>query len=102
MIQSTSAISFQWMTNSGILGSQQRQIMEFLTDNSCDPKTGKHWNFTLKEIARILDIEINAISGRVNELKQKSLVIEDPRRRCSITGRMVTPVCPRPKDQCND
>ena len=94
MVKPTSAIAYHWITDSGIRGGQKRQILEFLIENRSDPLTGKHWNFTLKEIARVLDIEINAISGRVNELKKSGAVVEDPRRRCSITGRMVTPVCP--------
>ena len=92
MVRDSSIIAYHSITNSGILGSQQKQILSLLTDNQSDPFNGKHWNFTRKEIAKILDLEINAVSGRVNELIKKNLVEEDPVRRCSITRRKVTPV----------
>ena len=92
MVRDSSIIAYRSITNSGILGSQQKQIMSLLKDNERDPFNGKHWNFTRKEISKILDLEINAVTGRVNELIKKSLVAEDPVRRCSITRRKVIPV----------
>ena len=93
MVRDSSIIAYHSITNSGILGSQQKQILSLLQDNKHDPfNKNNHWNFTRKEIAKILDLEINAVTGRVNELIKKSLVAEDPVRRCSITRRKVTPV----------
>ena len=93
MVRDSSIIAYHSITNTGILGSQQTQILSLLGDNRHDPtSTSKLWNFTRKEIAKILDLEINAVSGRVNELIKKNLVTEDPVRLCSITRRKVTPV----------
>jgi len=47
---------------------------------------------TLREIKQATGIDINAVSGRVNGLKAKGFVVERATRRCSVTGRMVTPV----------
>lgn len=49
-------------------------------------------DYTLQELEKKLGIGINAVSGRVNGLKKQGLVIERPRRRCSVTQRKVTPV----------
>jgi len=89
MVRETSMIAYRSITNSGMLGSQQNQIIHFLRFNKVQ---NPDWNFTRKEISKILDIEINAISGRVNELVQSGEVVEDERRRCSHTQRLVTPV----------
>ena len=52
----------------------------------------KSFGFSLKEISRQTGFEINAVSGRVNELKKDDLVKECTKRRCRITGRLITPV----------
>jgi predicted transcriptional regulator len=89
MVRETSTIAYRSITNSGVLGSQQNQIIHFLRFNKVQ---NPDWNFTRKEISKILDIEINAISGRVNELVQSGEIVEDERRPCSHTNRLVTPV----------
>ena len=89
MVRETSMIAYRSITNSGMLGSQQNQIIHFLRFNKVQ---NPDWNFTRKEISKILDIEINAISGRVNELIKSGEIVEDERRLCSHTNRLVTPV----------
>ena len=89
MVRETSQIAYQSITNSGVLGIQQEQIVHFLRFNKVqNPES----NFTRKEISKILDLEINAVTGRVNELVQSGEIVEDERRRCSHTQRLVTPV----------
>ena len=70
------------------IGNQERHILLTMAEQ---------WQFpdwTLKELSRATGLEINAISGRVNSLKNKPprYLIERPTRRCSITQRTVTPV----------
>jgi len=85
----TSTIAYRAITNSGVLGNQQEQIVSFLRFNkSQNPR----WNFSRKEISRILDLEVNAVAGRINELVKSGLVVEDKKRRCSHSKRLVTPV----------
>ena len=95
MVRETSQIAYQSITNSGVLGIQREQIVHFLRFNKVQ---NPDWNFTRKEISKILDIEINAIAGRVNELVKSGEVVEDERRRCSHTQRLVTPVRLRNQD----
>ena len=71
-------------------GTQAQVIYDFLNENNRGMPD--YHNFTLKEISRFIGIEINAVSGRVNELKKQGLITECPKRPCSITKRLVTPV----------
>ena len=41
---------------------------------------------------KLTGLEINAISGRLNDLKKTLDVIECPRRYCTITNKLITPV----------
>jgi len=84
-----STIAYRAITNSGVLGNQQEQIVTFLRFNK---NQNPRWNFSRKEISRILDLEVNAVAGRINELVKSGLVVEDPKRRCSHSKRLVTPV----------
>ena len=47
---------------------------------------------SLREICEATGFDINAVSGRVNDLKHEGKVIECPRRKCSITDRLIIPV----------
>lgn len=46
----------------------------------------------LREIAAITGIEINAVSGRVHELKEMGQLAERKKRPCKVTHRTITPV----------
>jgi hypothetical protein len=45
-------------------------------------------NYTNTEIAQRLEWPINTVTPRVFELRKLGLLIEDVRRKCTITGRM--------------
>ena len=47
---------------------------------------------SLREIQSRCQLDINAISGRVNGLKKRNILKEYEKRRCSITGRLIIPV----------
>lgn len=47
---------------------------------------------SLREICKMTGYEINAVSGRVNDLKKEGRVVECSRRKCRITGRSIIPV----------
>ena len=47
---------------------------------------------SLREICEKTGFEINAVAGRVNELKKEEFIKECVKRKCRITGRLVTPV----------
>ena len=89
MTRTTSRLAYKEIQEDGTVVSQGDYIYSLLNDIAVkDQKFG----LTLKEIARATGFEINAVSGRVNELKKKGKIKECPKRRCRITGRLVTPV----------
>ncbi len=50
-------------------------------------------DYTLREIQQITGLEINVISGRVNDCKHAGLLVHTPKKRnCSVTGKLVQPV----------
>ena len=67
----------------GTVGKQAQKILDLLFKSS---------PLSLREIKDKTEIEINAVSGRVNDLKKRGKVIECNKRPCSISGRMITPV----------
>ena len=75
--------------DSGRLGTQQQKVMDRI--EASNRRHGRH-DFSLREIAAITGMEINAVSGRVNELKRIGLLVEAAPRKCRVTGRTITPV----------
>ena len=73
--------------DSGALGAQQTTVM--LAVHALPQR-----NWSLRELAKATGLEINAVSGRVNELKsmQPPYLEECPPRSCSVSGRTITPV----------
>lgn len=61
------------------LGDRQEEVLKVIyqADKS----------LTDKEISNKLNRPINTVTPRRNELVKKGLVIEDERRKCTITGR---------------
>ena len=47
---------------------------------------------SLREISKKTSIDINAVSGRVNDLKKVGLLTTIEKRNCKITGRLISPV----------
>lgn len=83
MIRDTSLSTYDELRGSGRLGRQQQTILDQV-------QPGR--NYSLRELAVVTGLEINAVSGRVNDLKKLGLLEEAPARKCSITGRTVHPV----------
>lgn len=89
MIRKTSIEAYRKIKKDGTKVSQSNEIYSMIKEV---PKQDKNFGLTLKEISRATGFEINAVSGRVNELKKNNKVVECSKRRCRITGRLVTPV----------
>ena len=85
----TSRVAYKQINKDGTVKSQTKTILELVNDLS---NVDKSFGLSLREIARYIGFEINAVSGRVNELKKDDLVKECTKRRCRITGRLITPV----------
>jgi len=82
--QSTSIQAYDEITKNGTTATQKNKILNLL-DKVARP-------LSAREIKEYTGLEINAISGRINDLKKSFLLVEAEKRKCSITHRMVTPV----------
>jgi len=81
-VQTTSKITYKEISKDGTTSKQSKAILDAVSP------TGS----SLKEISKKTGIEINAVSGRVNELKKSGVLEVLEKRKCSITGRLISPV----------
>lgn len=96
-VAETSIRAYREIEADGTLGAQAKTIMLAI---HCAWSPGS--DFTLQEICVLTGLPINAVSGRVNGLKNDhpKYLIETTKRACAVTGRTVTPVTLRyPKMQ---
>ena len=89
MARVTSRIAYKEINEDGTVVSQSDYIKSFVY---AIPPQDKDFGITLRELTRVTGFDINAVSGRVTELKKFGSVEECQKRRCRITGRLVTPV----------
>jgi hypothetical protein len=80
-VRDASMIAYRALEWSGRMTKQQRLVMDFFAIN---PQR----DYTRQELASGLNLGVNVICGRVNELMKPpfSLLQEVGRRRCRITG----------------
>ena len=83
-ISTTSIEAFNDINSDGRSASQKNMILDTLDE------IGKP--LSAREVSNITGIEINAVSGRINDLKKDGLLVEAEKRKCSISHRLVTPV----------
>lgn len=96
-VAETSLRAYREIEADGTLGAQSKTIM-LAIHSAWSPGA----DFTLQELCVLTGLKINAVSGRVNELKTRhpKYLVECKQRLCTITGRTVTPVSLRyPKAQ---
>lgn len=79
MIRDTSLNAYEEIILEKLICEQQIKVIEYLSKNP---------DSTDKEISVNTRININAITGRRNELTEMGIVLEDGKRKCSITGRL--------------
>ena len=89
MVRVTSRLAYNEINADGTLRSQKDIIFSAI---NMIPQHDRDFGISLKEIARQTGFEINAVAGRVNELKKEEFIKECSKRKCRITGRLVTPV----------
>ena len=89
MTRITSRIAYKEINEDGTKVSQSDYIYSIVASI---PGEYKELGYTLKEISRRTKLEINSVAGRVNELKTNGSLKESDKRKCRITGRLVTPV----------
>ena len=83
-VQSTSIQAYNSNKADGSTGRQQAEVMAVIAPGR---------DYSLRELSKLTGIEMSAVSGRVNELKELGL-LEHPamKRRCAISGRTINPV----------
>ena len=89
MSRVTSRKAYKELNEEGKVRSQKDTILFVV---SMIPNSEKDFGMSLKEIVKQTGYEINAVSGRVNDLKKVGSIEECTKRKCRITGRLVTPV----------
>lgn len=83
VVRDTSRAAYAEQKASGKLNNNQQRIVDLLRAN---PER----DYTRSEIHRALNLPINVVSGRVNELIHVKWLLDEKRRRvCSVTGKMV-------------
>ena len=84
MVRTTSIIAYNDLKSSGKQPTQKQIILNTLRENKKP--------MSLQEICDRTNFQINAVSGRVNDLKKSNQVVEASTRKCSITRKTITPV----------
>ena len=84
MVRTTSIIAFNDLKATKKHKTQKELIFDTLRDNKTP--------MSLQEICDRTNFQINAVSGRVNDLKKANQVVEAPTRKCTITRKTITPV----------
>ena len=84
MVRNTSIIAYNDLKLSGKQPTQKEIILDALRENKKP--------MSLQEICDRTNMQINSVSGRVNDLKKSNQVVEAKTRKCSITRKTITPV----------
>ena len=82
-MRNTSIIAYKDLKATKKYLTQKQIILNTLRDNK-EP-------MSLQEICDRTNFQINAVSGRVNDLKKANQVVEAPTRKCTITRKTITP-----------
>jgi len=83
-MKDTSLMAYNELKTSGKQPKQKDIILNVL--KGCDKA------LSLQEICNKTGMAINAVSGRVNDLKRANQVVEATKRKCSVTCKTITPV----------
>jgi len=91
MIKDTSRLAYREIQEEGTSCNQKEVILKAVSMEGS----------SLKEISQETGIEINAVSGRVNDLKKEGRLETIAKRRCRVTGRLISPVAKVHKNQAS-
>ena len=87
----TSRLAYKQINEEGTSESQKETILSVVHRAFLNPvKRG----ISLREISLRTGIDINAVSGRVNDLKKDGKLQTTVKRKCTITDRLIAPVIP--------
>tara|TARA_Y100000593_G_C4174552_1_gene268787 strand:+ start:451 stop:747 length:297 start_codon:yes stop_codon:yes gene_type:complete len=86
MVTITSKIAYSQLNKDGVAKSQKARILDVVNEKD----NGK--GLSLREIKKETNIDINAVSGRVNDLKKMNFLETAEKRKCTISGKLINPV----------
>jgi DNA-binding Lrp family transcriptional regulator len=89
-VASTSKEAYIELNESGVGDTQREKILYTVNSYFRIHKEG----LTNREIADMTNYEINAVSGRVNDLKKDGMLEVDVKRKRAVTGKKVNTVIP--------
>ena len=84
MPTTTSKIAYKEISTDGTASTQKQAIIHLMSVTN--------FPLSLREISEHTGFDINAVSGRVNELKKDAILETTSKRRCTITKRLINPV----------
>lgn len=82
-VADTSIIAYLDHKLQGKVGRQAQSLYEFMEDNV---------DYSRKELSRLTGMELSSVCARVNEMVDVGMLREVTRRKCKITGRLISPV----------
>ena len=86
-MQETSILAYKQIKKEGVVKTQKQIILNCIKENDI----GK--GMSLQEIKKKTGIEINAVSGRVNDLKKENKLATCLWKiKCDVTHRTIQPV----------
>ena len=90
MTTHTSRLAYLNINTDGTSDTQKKTILSLVRKNH---KINSR-DLSLREISRMTGYDINAVSGRVNDLKKDGLLETTTKRKCSITQKLISPIIP--------
>lgn len=82
-MQETSLMAYDELKSNGKQSKQTEVILSKLSHGR---------DYSLREIQQLTGYEINAVSGRCNDLKKMHMLNECQKRKCTVTGKTITPL----------
>jgi DNA-binding transcriptional regulator GbsR (MarR family) len=76
----TSIKAYRQIKADGTIGKQHLMVIMAMRGRK---------NMSLQEISNASGVSINAVCGRVNELKKLKIIAKSEKRKCRITGRTI-------------
>lgn len=83
-VANTSIETYHDLQSEGVLSKQESIIVNAINWYS---------TYSLQELCKLTGLQINAVSGRVNSLKNKGILKVWGKRKCQVTGRLIQAVC---------
>lgn len=79
-VADTSIKCYHELRKEGKINQQQEHILNAMKRNK---------DYSLQELCKLTGLAINSVSARVNELKEKAIIISLYKRKCSVTNRTI-------------